>query len=233
MVERESRDAPMGLARLAGLLYLLIMLTSLFAEGFVRDRLVVSGDGAATLRNIAGSEILWRWGFVAELINALCDTAMAALLFVLLRPAGFALSLTAAVFRAVYAAAMVANLGLLLVPLQHFGSGEGAALTTFALRLRLGDFQVALVLFGIHLILIGVLMMRSAILPRLLGAGLALAGACYVINSLVAFLSPATDAILFPWIMLPGFLSEGVLTFWLLIAGVNRTRWRAAVASPS
>lgn len=58
-----------NLARIAGLLYLVIIVTGLFAEVFVRQTLMVSGDAMATARNIQASEMLYRWGFVADLCN--------------------------------------------------------------------------------------------------------------------------------------------------------------------
>ena len=46
-----------NLARIAGLLYLVIIVTGLFAEVFVRQALTVPGDAMATARNIQASEI--------------------------------------------------------------------------------------------------------------------------------------------------------------------------------
>ncbi len=84
-------------------------------------------------------------------------------------------------------------------------------------------------LFGIHLVLAGLLIARSTFLPRLLGAALGIAGACYVATSLAIFLSPPLASHLLPWTLLPGFLAEGSLTLWLLIAGVNTDRWTSAL----
>jgi hypothetical protein len=58
-----------NLAQIAGLLYLIVIATGLFAEVFVRQALKVSGDALATANNIHSSEMLFRWGLVADLIN--------------------------------------------------------------------------------------------------------------------------------------------------------------------
>ncbi|NIQ11026.1 MAG: DUF4386 family protein, partial [Gammaproteobacteria bacterium] len=47
---------------MAGLLYLIIIISGIFAEFGVRSGLVVSGDAAATVSNIIASESLFRIG---------------------------------------------------------------------------------------------------------------------------------------------------------------------------
>jgi hypothetical protein len=59
-------------ARLAGLLYLLVIALGLFAEVFVREALTVSNDAVATLNNIRTSEMRFRLGFAADLVNLIC-----------------------------------------------------------------------------------------------------------------------------------------------------------------
>jgi hypothetical protein len=55
-------------ARIAGLLYLLVIAGGLFAEGFVRGSLIEPGDAAATAQAIAADEALWRWGLAVHLL---------------------------------------------------------------------------------------------------------------------------------------------------------------------
>lgn len=234
MTTTAAPAAPRTIARVTGALYLYIMAAGMFAEAFVRDRLIVGGDAAATARNISSSAMLWRWGLAADVSTTLCDVAVAALLFVLLRPAGPATSTVAAFFRVAYGAVMAGSAALLAAPLALLG-GSGAAagsaqlqvqaLVMYSLRLHGAAFDIGLVLFGAHLILVGALIMRSTFLPRLLGAALALAGACYLANSFIGFLSPALPSMLYPWILLPGFLAEAALTLWLIVKGVDTERW--------
>lgn len=186
----------------------------LFAEAFVRDRLIVSNDAAATVHNIASSEALWRWGVAADVSTTLCDVAVAVLLFVLLAPVSRAMALSAAAFRLAYSAAMAASAALLVAPLFLLrdaagGSQPMTALVAYSLHLHGAAFEIALTLFGVHLVLVGVLVARSTFLPRLLGAGLAVAGACYFANSFIGLVAPSFGKGLFPWILLPGFLAEG------------------------
>ena len=234
---REERESPRGLARLTGALYLYIMVAALFTQAGVRDRVIVAGDAAATAHNIVVSEGLWRLGVAADVSVTLCDVAVAALLFVLLRPSGPTTSLAAAAFRLAYSAAMAASAMLLIGPLLlvHDTASHGAAvppgvaaLVRYSLQLHDAAFDVALTLFGVHLVLIGALLARSRFLPRPIGVALVVAGLCYGANSFIGFVAPRVASSLFPWILLPGFLAEAALTLGLLVVGVDAKRWSIA-----
>jgi hypothetical protein len=229
-----SNDSPRMLSRLTGALYLFIMVAAMFAEAFVRGKLVVTGDGAATVRNIASFETLWRWSVAANVSVTVADVAIAGLLFILLRPVNFTVAMIAAFFRLTYAAAMTANAVLLTAPLLLLGQSappladpaQANFLLLSLLSLHNAAFGIALVVFGVHLILIGAFIARSKFLPRFLGFALTVAGACYLFNSFAGLVAPDIASRLFPWILLPGFLAEGTLALWLLTAGVNEDRWR-------
>ena len=75
-MERIAETSPRLKARIAGVLYLTIIVTAGFAEIFVRGRLVVRGAAAATATNILAHESLYRLGGSADLINLVCDTAV-------------------------------------------------------------------------------------------------------------------------------------------------------------
>jgi hypothetical protein len=82
-------------------------------------------------------------------------------------------------------------------------------------------YGIALVPFGVHCLLIGYLIFKSIFLPRILGALLALAGLGYL-----TFLWPPLGSdLFFPYIVVPAILGEGLLTLWLIFAGVNAQRW--------
>lgn len=73
-----------------------------------------------------------------------------------------------------------------------------------------------LVFFGLYCLLIGMLIIRSTLLPRFLGALMVLGGVGWL-----TFLSPSLTHTLAPYNVAPGLLGEGVLTLWLLVRGVN------------
>jgi uncharacterized protein DUF4386 len=67
MTDPAVESSPQFYARIGGLLYLFIILAGGFAEGFVRSKLIVSGDATATANNIMASQSLWRIAFAGEL----------------------------------------------------------------------------------------------------------------------------------------------------------------------
>lgn len=77
MVTNRLMDAwPRVYARIAGALYLLVIVGGAFAELFVRGRLVVHGDPAATAHNILSHELLYRLGFVVEVSYCVCNVPL-------------------------------------------------------------------------------------------------------------------------------------------------------------
>src|SRR5205807_9271901 len=91
-----TETSPRFKARITGALYLLTILTGIFAQGFVSERLVVNGDAAATATNILTHRFLYEMGFTVYLIEMACQIAITALLYDLLTPAGRRVSLVAA-----------------------------------------------------------------------------------------------------------------------------------------
>ena len=87
-------------------------------------------------------------------------------------------------------------------------------------------FSITMTFFGFYCLLIGYLTFKSTYLPRILGVLLAIGGVGYLINSFANFLSLAIAPHLFPYILLPGFISETVLCLWLLVKGVDVPKWR-------
>jgi Domain of unknown function (DUF4386) len=79
-------------------------------------------------------------------------------------------------------------------------------------------------------ILVGWLIVRSQYLPRAIGFMMQLAGVCYLTNSFALVLSPELASSLFPAILLPPFIAELSLALWLLLKGVDATKWAARLA---
>jgi hypothetical protein len=113
-----------------------------------------------------------------------------------------------------------------------FSADQLQALSYFALKLHALGYNVSLVFFGVHCVLIGGLIAGSNFLPRLIGLMLVIAGGCYLTNSFANFIAPAFAAQLFPYILLPGLVAEGSLALWLFVVGLNAKKWaeRASAA---
>ena len=224
-------------ARLAGVIYLTIMVSAFFAEGVVRGGLVVDGNAVETSQRILASQSLYRLGGGADLITVVCDVALAALFYDLLKPAGRTLALLAASFRLAYAAifgvvAMLhfAPLMVLTVPgLTALPPAEHQAIAYLMLKLHTLGYNVALTFFGVHCVLLGVLIARARFLPAVLGWLLVITGVGYLVNSATHLVFTSVD--FFPWILLPGLVAEGGLALWLCIVGLNVAKWNERAAA--
>lgn len=226
--------SPRTTARIAGVLYLIIIVAALFAQIGVRSAMIVSGNPTATATNILASEGLYRLGVMADLVTVACDVAVAALLYRLLKPVGPALALTAGLLRIVAATVTAAVAMFAFTPLillkggagDGFSSGQLQDLAMAAMRMRETGYVVSLLIFGLHCLLLGWLVFRSRFLPRVLGLMLGVAGLCYLVSSGASLIAPAFAGPLYPFILLPCFVAELALTIWLISVGVNARVWR-------
>ena len=219
-------------ARIAGALYVLVIVGGLFA-GIVQDSLTVRGDAAATAAAVAGHESLWRWGIAVHLIYlATATTVMNVLLYRIFKPVQPTLALLALVSGIVSAAIEGAALLPLYLPLvmtEFRGAlaavGEAARHEFVYLAIHLSEigFGIALFFFSGFCAAIGVAIVRSRLLPRIIGAMMIVAGVCYFVSSLSNVVAPGLAHLLSPWIIVPCFLGEASLAIWLLFKGTQST----------
>jgi Domain of unknown function (DUF4386) len=230
MTERIPETSPRLKARITGVLYLLTMLTGIFAQGFVSERLVVNGNAVATAANILAHRGLFQLGFAVYLIEMACQIAMTALFYDLLKPAGRSVSLVAAflgfagcvikTFSRVFFIAPLFVLGGAHY-LSVFSAEQLQALALLFLNVNDHGAAIALVFFGLYALLTGYLIIRSTFLPRILGALSVLGGLGWL-----SFLYPPLGYRLFPYIAAFGLLGAALLMLWLLVFGVNEQRWK-------
>lgn len=235
MMEPIEEASPRFKARTAGLLYLFIIVGALFLPFAVTPSGMMSGDAALpTAAKILASKPLYALGGAAQLIVLACDVGVALIFYELLKPVSRGLALLAAFFRLVFVAIASANVlnhfaPLLLLSgsasLGAFTSDQLHSLALVFIRLRTVGFDIALVFFGFHCVVVGYLLLRSTFFPRILGLLLAIGGVGYMVNILATVIPPSLGARLFPYIMLPGGVAEVLLTLWLIIVGVNVRKW--------
>jgi len=221
---------PLRHARIAGLCYLLVIAGGVFAALFVRESLFVSGDAASTARAIAARESLWRWGIAVHALYLLPAAAFSVILYRLFKPVHGTLALLALVFALAPVAIEAVLLTTLFVPLAMSGEaaafgalddGQRQALGYLAVRLFFSGWGFSLLLFSGFCTLMGLLIVRSRVVPRVIGALMMAAGASYFLNSLSAIVSPTLNAALAPGLLVPAFIGEFSLALWLTIGRVN------------
>jgi hypothetical protein len=140
---------------------------------------------------------------------------VALIFYYLFQPVNRGLSFIAALSRLIFVVVMSAN------SLNYFGAIDFLQPSHSSDSFNTG-YGIALIPFGLHCVLSGYLIVRSIFLPRILGVLMVLAGLGY----LIFLWPPLGDRLFFPYIVVPGVVGEGSLTLWLLVMGVNNTRWK-------
>jgi hypothetical protein len=235
MMDRIAETSPRAKARLTGLFYLLTILTGIFAQGFISERLVASSDAAATATNILTHESLYRLGFTVYLIEMASQITMTALFYELLKPVSKSVSLLSAVFSYIGCGIKTFSRLFYFAPLlvlggahylSVFSTEQLQALVLLFLKVNDQGAAIALVFFGFSTLLKGYLIIRSTFLPRWLGLLGLLAGFGWL-----AFLSPPLGYRLFPYIVALGLLGSIANIVWLLVFGVDEQRWKEQAAA--
>src|SRR2546425_7707467 len=123
MTDRAVVTSPRTYARVAGLLYLIVIVAGIFAEIFVRGQLVVANDAAATAHNIVTHALRYRLGFAAELIALSCNVPLALIFYELFKVVNQRVTLLVVFFSLVGTAIEGVDLLNHLAPLTLLGGG--------------------------------------------------------------------------------------------------------------
>ncbi len=226
-MERSS-EATRRLARVAGAVYLLLGLATVF--GFYHAPLVTSDLGALA-RKLTASEAAFRIGVVTDLLSTVLAVPLALLLYQLLK----AVDKTKAFLMAlllILAMPISFVVALNYVAAQWLLSGasvvaaiapaERHALGMLFLRLHTHGVLAVEIFWGLWLVPFGLLVRKSRFLPRILGTLLIVAGAAYVAHSLVTLLMGGARYMLFERVtMLARAAGEFPIMLWLLIKGAD------------
>ena len=219
------------LARMAGLLYLVIAIFGAFAQ-VVRVRVYAPGDAASTAANLVANASLVRLSFVADLLQALVWLCLALVLHRLLAHAGKYLARAMVIF-VVFSAGiaslnMVHQLGALIVATTPaytaaFGTVGSQSMALLLMELHHYGYLIAQLswLWLFALVLLGY---RSGLFPRPLALVLMLGTICYMADALLQFLAPGAGHISAAVFVPLEILSEISLLLYLLIKGVRTPR---------
>ena len=217
-------------ARLAGLLYLIWIMTGLFAMFYVPSQIDTYGDAATTSRNILSHEFLFRTSVVNDVISSTLWVIMVLVLYRIFKPVDKR------------QAKILVALVMVQIPTVFFMDAfniaslmifKGEVLTTFALNqrqdlatlfLRMNDYGVLTLeaFWGLWLLPLGILVYRSRFLPRFLGIWLIITGVFYLVLSFTSVMLPQyKDMILHSVLALPAEIGEVAFMLWLLIRGAK------------
>jgi hypothetical protein len=223
--------SPKRLARIAGVLYLLVGIFGGFAEGFVDPKMYVAGNAAATAGNVVANSALVRVGVVSHLLDAVFFVFLAMTFYILLRPVHK--SVARAMLVLVVLATGISSLnavflfeGLRVATDSFYAIALGTAGSN-AVVLLLLDTQhygtlSAQVFFGLWLVPLGYLAYKSSgLFPKWLGVLLIVGGVCYIVDLLAAFLVPDLGKAIHTSIVIPCAIAEISMVLYLLVVGVK------------
>ena len=215
-------------ARVAGALYLLLVVTGVFAAIYVPRTLFVPGNATATASNILAHETLFRLGIVDGIISTVIFIFLVMALYHLLigvdkKHASLMVALVL-VSVAVGLVDVVNNVAALVLVrgadfLAVFDKPQREALAMLLLGLD-GQVLVNQVFWGLWLFPFGLLVMRSGFLPRILGVWLIINGFAYLTISFTGLLLPQYQKMVSS-IAFPALLGEVAIMLWLLIKGAK------------
>lgn len=199
--------------------------------------LLEPGDVATTMSNVAASEALFRLSMVSVLLMDVVAVGLALALYELFK------SVSKSMARLMMVLLLLGGGISMLNEVSHFAVLELSGAATVApftaaqshylvqLFLDLHEFgaHIAAIFWGLWLFPLGILIVRSNALPKILGILLMIAGAGYLVDSFVLFLAPehATGLTSFT------FVGEVLFLLWLLTKGVNVKGESVSPVSPS
>ncbi len=223
--------SPRRAAIIAGIGYVVLFVLAIYANFVVREGLVVAGDAAATAANIRGSEGLFRLGLVCFLIIFIVDVFVAWALYIVFRVANRDVSLLGAWLRIVYTVFLGVAIIFFYQTLQLLSGADFLAVIAAAeleaqALVALDSFNstwlVGLAAFGVHLVVMGYLIITTRLAPKVLGYVLVVSGVAYVVDTIAhSMLSNYAEYALPFTIMVavPSILAEGWFGLWLLLKG--------------
>jgi hypothetical protein len=236
MTERAMTMANIG--RLAGGFWLLNAVATFFSLGYVRPKLMVAGDAAATAANIVALEPMFRAAIASNLLSHVFLLLLALTLYHLFREAHRPLARVLLASMVIAVAIAVTNtlntLGALAMTgqaqyLQAFTAEQRNAMTMVFLRLNNSGQALLELFWAPFYIAFGLLVIKSRYLPRTLGVLLIAMGFGFLINTLTKILSPGVYSAQFTQLaMFLGALGGVPTMFWLLIKGADTQPRRSA-----
>ncbi len=216
-------------ARIAGLLYLILVITGVYGIMYIPSQIIVPGDSVSTAKNMISNELLFRTGALNDIISNTIFLFLVLVLYRLFKQVNenqaklmFALVIVQIPIVFMMEAFNITSLMIL----------KGNLLKTFELSqrqdlamlfLKINDYgTLPLEMFwGLWLLPFGLLVYKSEFIPRIFGILLVIAGIAYMIDSAIALLFPSLSSFVNQPTLLLVAIGEISITFWLLIKGVK------------
>jgi hypothetical protein len=229
-----AETSPSTRGRILAALYLFVILAGITGQAFIADRLIVTGDAAATAANILANTSLYRLGFTIFMLEMVAQVITSAMFYDLLKPVNRSLARITAIIgftgsgiktfaRLFYYAPLILLGGASY--LSAIPPAQLEALSLAFIRLNSQGAAIALIFFGFETVFRGWLLFKSGFLPRFLGVFSMIGGLGWL-----TYLWPPLGSQLFMGVALFAIVGVGATSGWLFIRGVDDAKWRARAA---
>jgi hypothetical protein len=215
-------------ARIAGVMFLMMVIFGLIAEIFFREKIFDSNDITVTAEKILSNVLLYRVGITCDLLMALFYLFTALTLYQLLRSVNQDLAAVMVVFAAAGSIMLLFNTLIEISPLSilsgndytnTFDSSQIQSLAMFFYNLYQHGYMIGQIFFALWVLPLGLLIMKSGFIPKVCGILFVIETIFGSMSVAVHFLIPngTAETIL----LLPGVIAEFTFMLWLLIRGIR------------
>ena len=219
-------------ARIAGLWFLLMVVSGLFAELFFRQKIFTS-DAAETASRILQNTLLFRAGILSDIVMSLAYLITALALYRLLRSVDEDKSRLMVLFAAAGSVILLMNVLNEYMPLIYattqtsaLSAAQVQELSGFSFAAYNNGYMIGQVFFALWVLPLGQLICRSRCIPKVFGILFVIEAVCGLLSVAAHFL--LGSATISTVLLLPGTVAEFAFLFWLLIRGVRENK--AAIA---
>jgi hypothetical protein len=227
----ETSDSLKKTARIAGALYLIVVLTGIFHLLYVPSLLSGAGDPSVTISNIIAHETLFRFSILAGILCYAAFLLLPLALYKLLSPTDRTHAVMMVALAVVSVPISLVNMlnkfaVLTLISKAGYLTGLEAGTLQAQISLHLDYYrngnEVASIFWGLWLFPFGYLVFKSGFLPRFLGIFLMVGCVGYIIDFMGSFLfSSYNETIISTLLTIPGSIGEIGICLWLLIVGIK------------
>ncbi|WP_165997611.1 DUF4386 domain-containing protein [Bacillus sp. Cs-700] len=218
----------------SGIALLVMTVAAVFAQGYAHSTLVVNGDAVTTLKNIQESQVLFRLEVLGWFIIIIMDLIVSWGFYLFLKPFHPGYALLAGWLRFLYTAMLATAVSHLVVTNTIVQNSVGStavdrvaqqvmdAITAFE-----ATWSFGLIIFGLHLIVVGFVAWKSTKIPKVISFLVVLAGFSYSIIHFMYHFMPQIENVIGLVeliLMLPMIIGELGFGIWLLVKGRKLTR---------
>lgn len=217
-------------ARLAGAMYLLVLVAAVFASFYIRANLIVWGDAAETASRIASSPQLLRIGLAFDLTSFAGIVVLALALYRTVSPINQGMALLSLFWwlgEAFILAATALNDFIVLTLLgdaRYLSAFEPEQLQALAMvfaEAHLTGYNIGLLFFGLGSITFSYLLFAANYVPRILALFGVLASTVLLVGTFVILVAPQYESLAYSFVNPPMALYELLIGAWLLAFGIR------------